>query len=402
MPKRIEALVTPELMKWARERARLSLDQAAKKLDRPLEEIEQWESGVIRPSIAQARNAEKVYHIPLATFYLPEPPKGFSVQDLRDFRTLPNGKKTEFSLDLTLLLEETAYRQEWMRDQVIAEGGKVLAFVGSADLASFPSHVAQIILDTLDITPQEQMDCQDRYQALKLWILNAEAAGIHVFRRTDIQVEEARGFVLSDKHAPFIFVNSDDSVAAQLFTLVHELAHLWINISEVTNLGGYRHLDSESQKIEIFCNQVASIALMNPAVFDQLWKQQHDSDSLEKKISNLSGKIKVSHEAVARRLLEKGIIDNTRYIELRSLFNSHWLEYQKKQKARFKASEGGPNPHRMTVIRHGASFTKIVLNAYFNDKITGSEASSLLGNKKIDRFSSVAEFAGLKLPALKH
>jgi len=77
MPKKIEALVTPEVMKWARVKARLSVEQAAEKLDRTAEEIEQWESGTNKPSLAQARKAEKVYHIPLATFYLHEPPQGF-------------------------------------------------------------------------------------------------------------------------------------------------------------------------------------------------------------------------------------------------------------------------------------------------------------------------------------
>jgi len=385
MPKKIEALVTPEVMKWARvKRARISLDQASEAIGRPKDEIEAWESGHSRPTIPQARKAEKAYQVPLATFYLSEPPKGWDIQNLRDFRTLPSVRKGEFSFELTLMLEEAQYHQEWMRDYIQNEGDKALDFVGSADLDSSPRAVAQSILDTLDISPQEQMECPNRYEALKLWIINAESAGIHVFRRTDIPFEEARGFVLSDDYAPFIFVNSDDSDSGQLFTLVHELAHLWINISEVTNLENYRQLDSDSQRIEIFCNKVASLALMNPATFNQLWSQQSDSASLEKRISNISGKLKVSHEAVTRRLLDKGIIDNRKYNELRRLFISRWLEAKEKQKARFKKSKKGPHPNRMTVIRNGVEFTKTVLAAYYKDKISGIEASALLGNKKID------------------
>jgi len=117
---RTKALVTPEVMKWARELARLDVDTAAKEIGRPLDEIRGWEDGTVVPTMAQARDASEVYQRSLAVFYLPEPPKDFDT--LKDFRTLPSTADAGYSPELALLVRRLQARQEWLREYRLSEG----------------------------------------------------------------------------------------------------------------------------------------------------------------------------------------------------------------------------------------------------------------------------------------
>ena len=170
---RVEALVTPSVIKWAREQAKMSIDEAARKIKRSPADIQAWENGTLRPSIAQARKASEVYRRPLAVFYLPEPPKDF--RTLRDFRTLPNNNLREYSSELALLIRTAEYRQEWTREHLLDEGEEPLSFVGSASLNENPRDVARDILETLQLSPQDQQECNTRQGALRLWLEKAES-----------------------------------------------------------------------------------------------------------------------------------------------------------------------------------------------------------------------------------
>ena len=268
----LEALVTPSVMKWARERAHLSLDDAAARIKRPVSDIENWENGIVRPSIAQARKASEVYKRPLAVFYLPEPPTDF--ETLRDFRSLADTTLSEYSPELALVVRQARYRQEWTREFIVSEGAEKLSFVGSASLRDSPATVADKIMKVLQITSKEQQECLTREEALRLWVQKTEEAGVFLFRQGHVDLSEARGFVLSDDYAPFVFINSEDAKAAQMFTLLHELAHLWINVDGLSNLEPFTsNTKRDVQEMEVFCNKVAAHALLNPSSFDDAWSR---------------------------------------------------------------------------------------------------------------------------------
>ncbi len=389
---RVEALVTPSVMRWARIKARLSLEEASAKIKRSVDEIEAWEEGTARPTIAQARKASEVYKRPLAVFYLPEPPQDFDT--LRDFRSLPDADLQAYSPGLALLIRHVYYQQAWMRDYLADEGEAPLAFVGSASLAVAPRDVALSILDVLDITPEAQKKCTSRYEALRLWIDKAEAAGIFVFRQAHIAPAEARGFVLSDDLAPFIFVNSADSASAQIFTLAHELAHLWLNQSGISNLEApHPSSTGEIDQIEIFCNRVAAEATLEEDAFLEVWHNQRTSSSLDERILSLSGTFKVSEEVVARRLLDSGFIDQAEYLKLRALYQDRWKKQKARKKEKQRASGGG-DWYRTMVASNGYNFTRTVVSAFVAGVISGRDASSLL-NVKVNNIGRLAETAGI-------
>ena len=390
---RIRALVTPSVMRWARERAGLSIEQAAKKIGRSTEDIADWENGASAPSIAQARKASEVYKRPFALFYLPEPPKDFDT--LCDFRSLPDEYPTDYSPELSLLIRTVRYRQGWIREYLIEEGFSKLSFVGSSSTSNSPIEISKNILEKLKLTPEEQIECSTRNEALRLWIDRAELMGIYIFRKGQIDLKEVRGLIICDEYAPFIYINSEDAIAAQLFTLVHELAHLWLNQSGISNLELFertRHDDFAT--IETFCNKVASEAVLHRKLFYQKLHEMDQFLSIHEQVESLSNIFKVSEEVIARRLMDDGVINQTKYLELRELYQTRWRELKKMKRARMKKGKSGPSYYVTKVFNNGYSFTQTIISAFESGFISGRDASGLL-DVKISNIRKLANAAGL-------
>ena len=227
-----------------------------------------------------------------------------------------------------------------------------------------------------------------------LWIRYAEALGINICRQSDIASEEARGFVLTDEYAPFIYINSSDAKVAQLFTLIHELVHLWLNLPGISNLEGIgRSGRTENDRIEIFCNKVASLVLLDEKIFSEEWAKTAKDDSLEKRIEAVAIKAKVSDEVVARRLFDKNMITVEKYADLRRQFQERWLQLKKEVRIRRQDSTGFPSPHLITVLGNGKLFTTAVLDSYSGGFLPSTTAASLL-NAKVHNFQKLAAYAG--------
>ena len=275
------------------------------------------------------------------------------------------------------------------------EGVEPLPFVGSSSLTNPPRDVAIAILKALQISPKEQQKCNSRYEALLLWLKRAELAGIFVFRQRQIDLKEARGFLISDNIAPFVFINSEDSKAAQIFTLAHELAHLWLDISGVSNMEEKGvPLDQDTPRIEYFCNQVAAEAILEENAFSYVWNRQSQARTIEDRIQQVSGIFNVSEEVIARRLLEKNIISQPLYTELREFYQDRWLEIKKNERIKMKATKSSPSYYVTTVSKNGYAFTQTVVGAFAGGAISGRDASTLL-DVKVNNLHRLGETAGV-------
>lgn len=198
MPHSIPALVTPEVMKWARLQAGLhDVNVAASRIGRPPEDIAAWEAGTKAPSLAQARKAAEVYRRSLAVFYLPEPPQGF--QTMRDYRQHAGSQNVSFSPELTFLIRTIENKQAWLAEWAKNEDTPHIPHIGAASLNKPAAEVAKAIRIALGIKVADQIACTTRREALNLWIEKAEAIGINVCRQGEIDCNEARGFVLTCK-----------------------------------------------------------------------------------------------------------------------------------------------------------------------------------------------------------
>lgn len=388
---RQESLVTPSVLKWARERARLSTEQAAEKIGQTVEVIEAWERGERYPSIAQARKASETYKRSLAVFYLPQPPTDFD--PIKDFRQLPDVETGEYTPELALLLRQLQSRQEWMREYLISQGAESLGFIGSASIKDSPSELAVRIRNTLRASIEAQCSTPSVEGALTFWVGLVEDIGVCVSRQGMIELEEARGIALSDKYAPFIYVNVKDSYAGRQFTLIHELVHLWVNTSGVSNMKEIpRNARSVDAKTEIFCNKTAALVLVPPDEFDAAWRQRKQDQSVDDQIDRISMRFRVSAETIARRLLDADVIRQPDYERLRLVYSERWRASQDRDQS------GGGSYYRNMVSKNGRRFTRTVLGARYSGRITIRDACFALG-VKVNNLKKLAETAGLFPPS---
>ncbi len=391
----IEANITPKVIEWARKTAGFSLEDASDKIGRTVDEISKWETGELKPTIAQARKASELYHRPLATLFLPKPPKDFSV--LKDFRRLPEDFPEEFSSSLRFMIRRTQQKQAWLSEFLKEEGIAPLEITGSVSAETKAEDLALKIRKMLNLKHDDLRRCRNRSDALKLWINAAEKMGIFVFQAGNMQyekigLEEARGFALTDGFAPFIFLNYQDAKVAQIFTLAHEIAHIFLNEPGVSNLWPRGKIASGAGKVETYCNYVAAEVVLPQKEFSAMWYEQDSSKPIYYRIEECSKNLKVSREVVARRLLIMRKITQKKYIELAEKFHREWLEYKAQGKA--KALKGGPHPYLMRTINNGRSFSRIVLSAYQEGRISGRDTSDLL-RIKLNRIADYADYSGL-------
>lgn len=384
------AYITPEILKWARLTAKISLEKAAATISKSCTtaKIEEWESANCKdfPTINQVEKLAKLYRRPLSIFYLPNIPTDF--QTLRDFRRKKHG---EFSTALIFMMREIQEKQAWISSLFRENKEKELEFVGRFNIRSSAKNVASDIRKVLGIKNNEAIT-----KPIKYWIEKAETQRIFIslssnfHNRLKLDSEEAKGFAIADKYAPFIFLNSEDWENAQLFTLVHELAHIWINATGVSNDTEINFRDKHNSKIdpiELFCNEIAANALLPE---DDLKKALPLTEDLV--FSNIVGVAKlfgVSNVTLLIRLLNLNSITQGQFNKFKQTSDKQFKDYLAKEAE--KKTGGFANPYYVWLNRNGKIFSQIVLDYYKGGQITGLEASHLL-NIKINNFSKFERY----------
>ncbi|WKN41124.1 XRE family transcriptional regulator [Tunicatimonas pelagia] len=385
-----KAYVTPELIKWARLTSKLSIEEVAKKLGVKSEKIELWEKGEDAPTINQAEKLSKHYRRPLAVFYLPEPPEDF--QTLRDFRKEQD--KREYSTALTFMIREIQNKQNWLSNFLEDEGEERLPFIGKYYVASEAKEIAQDILDVLNVRKDYFTKISANENILNYWIKKIEDQRIFVSLTSNIHShltisrDEVRGFAISDSYAPFIYVNSDDTKNGQLFTLIHELAHLWVDSSGISAFDSlvFRDEYDKFSPIEKLCNEVAAEILMPK---DKITRIVSDVSVGINTIEITAKYFRVSPYAVAVRLLNLNKIPTQNFQRIQRTLKKKYEEFLELEETKPKPT-GGPNYYALQIRKNSRLFTEYVYSFYKGGRISGFDASSLL-DIKISNFNKLAE-----------
>lgn len=384
-----KANITPKILKWARESARMTEEIAASKVSITVDRLKEWEIGESQPTIRQAETLAKAYRRPFALFFLPEIPRDF--QPLQDFRKKDAKPLTTGSI---FIIREIQQKQSWIREVYEDNNEIPLPFVGRFNLRSNPIEVANDILSTLEITPSHYK----KDNPINEWIEKAESKGIFISRtsfihsRLKLDSDELQGFSIADKYAPFVFVNSDDWNAPQLFTLVHEFAHIWIAESGISNdiEPEIKHKD-KLHPVEIFCNEVAANALMPANIFRSFSPSIFEnSNNLFKAVKDLG----ISSFAFLFRALSLDMISLDTYRRLKreaDIEFKGFLQKEEEKKLKQKQQEGGPSYYRLLVNKNSHLFTQVVIDAFRDGVIEPTQASSLL-NTQINHFSKLESF----------
>jgi Zn-dependent peptidase ImmA (M78 family) len=326
----------------------------------------------------------------LGYFFLPAPPE--DILPIPDFRTVRDAAVTRPSPDLLETVEAMQQRQVWMREFLIEERESELGFVNSTSLQANPSDVAAAMRHVLGVDDGwaglesswsgALVQLRRRAEAKGVLIVVNGVVGNNPHRK--LRVSEFRGFALCDGYAPLVFINGTDGKAAQMFTLVHELAHLWIGRGGVSN---FENLQPTETDVELFCNKVAAEFLIPEVELRAIWS---DAETTDDPYGYLAGRFKVSPLVVARRALDLRLIDRGHFFS----FYNHYLEESRLRGERAEAAGG--NFWNTQNVRIGDRFGAAVVRAAKEGRLLFRDAYRLTGlsGTTFDRY---AELLGINI-----
>lgn len=372
--------VNSDVLKWARETAGLSLVEAAQKIslsgERAAERLSEMETGQRDPTRRQLVLMSEKYHRPLLTFYLPSPPRpGDRGQD---FRTLPEGSAPGAEALLSALLRDVHTRQGLVRAALEeAEDDQPLEFVGVSRVADGVEATAKSIRNVLGISLDDFRNQRNASDAFKVLREGAEKAGVFVMlmgnlgtHHTDIDARVFRGFSLADPIAPFVVINEKDSRAAWSFTLLHELAHIWLG---QTGISGY----NGEAEVEKFCDAVAGRFLLDPAELVLVRaRDASDEENLRFRIGEFAGRRNLSRKMVAYNLLRTGAITPATYSSLSDQFDAERIA-----QTTGGSGDGGPDYYMVRRHRVGPALVDLVRRMLSGGELSTTKAGRVLGVK---------------------
>lgn len=371
------ALINPAMLRWARGRVGLDVSEAALATGVKPEQFQRWEQGDAQPTFRQAQHVASALHAPFGYLFLPEAPADeLALPDLRTVGGAPAGTP---SVDLMETVRHAMQRQDWFAEYLQEQGSEPLPFVGRFNTNSDVLTIAEDIRQVLGVdVEQGQRDWETYYRQL---IEAAERAGVLVMRsgvvgnntHRKLDVGEFRGFAISHSLAPVVFINSSDAPSARLFTLLHELAHIWLGSSGISNAA-----PGNTRREEVVCNGVAGEFLAPSVVFGALWAAS--TQDLTARVANLAQRFHVSRLVIIRRALDMGLVDQATY-----------SSFYRAELDAFRAMGGGGGSfYRNAATKNSARFAKAVIAEALSGRLLLRDAGKLLGVQP----SKIRDFAG--------
>jgi Zn-dependent peptidase ImmA (M78 family) len=378
----MRAEMKPELLRWARERAGFEPGSLARRFP----QLEAWERGEANPTLKQLERFAKATHTPIGFLFLPEPP--VERVPIPDFRTLGNEHVERPSPDLLDTVYLCQQRQEWYRDFARTEGEGPLSFVGSANLQSDIESTAAGIRNALGFDLAERRQMPTWTEALRRFIRQADDVGVLVMvsgvvgsnNRRKLDPEEFRGFALSDSLAPLVFINGADSKAAQMFTLAHELAHIWLGQSALSDVGP---VSTPSHEVELWCNRVAAELLVPLAVLGDEYQRGR---ALREELDRLARSFKVSTLVILRRIHDAGGLTQA------DLWRAYRAELERV--TALPKGEGG-NFYLTLAVRVSKRFARALVVSTLEGQTLHRDAFRLLGFSKLSTFQELSHSLGV-------
>ncbi len=401
MPARVKAIINPTLITWARDSAGFTVPEAAHKLGIEETQLAAWEDPNTDdgPSIPQLRKLAVLFKRPLAVFYLPEAPTNFTV--MRDLRRLPASGIRRYSPALQMEIRAANERRELALELAADLEDDLPKFTLTATDKDDPEKVGEQIRTTFGVTTELQLQWRDNdgRAGFNGWRHKIENVGVLVFQTTRFPTEDASGFAIAADTLPVIAVNRKDVPTRRTFSLLHELAHLMLHVSGVSDLVTDASRPPEDQRLEVFCNQVAAAALIptdallaNPVVVAQGKRSIHWSDE---ELRDLARQFNVSREALLRRLLTLDRTTAKFYGQKRQQYLSEYLANKARQKEQPTDTEMKRNMPQETISNFGRPLVRMLLGNYYQDRLTLSEVSGYLG-LKVKHIPKLEQVAGLR------
>lgn len=371
--------INGDVLKWARESAHLELHEVPKSII-STEKLLQIENGQALPNFSQLQKLAKKYERSLGVLMgnvIPE----------NDYLTIPffrKENKTDYDSALTLYIRDIQDKQDWARNYLIYEGHVILDFIGSVRLNDSIENVARKIKERLEFPSYLSFSHNEKYLQAIRQIFEDHNIFISITgsnqSNKSISIEQAQGFVISDPYAPFIFVNTKITSNAKIFTLVHEVVHLFLNESGISeDTISYRKPICYEDKIENFCNEVAGELLMPKESF--LTEYHKTNGTLEERIALLSKTFLVSQLAICVRLWRLKQISfpeyNVTYSIIKDKIQKYLSDIAKKQ----KEQKGGGDYYNNMRMKNGLLLSFLAYSAYKSGDILNMDLGNILNIK---------------------
>ena len=376
------ANINTDMLTWARERSGISVPDFARRCGISEERLREWESGERKLTFNQAMRFAEKAHVPFGYLFLAKPPE--EVLPIPDLRTLEGQGVQRPSAELLDLVKLMMQRQEWYREYLQQHFAEANPYVGRASYSDSVESIVEDIRACLGVEPHPTRGKWDDYY--RDLVQRIESLGILVMRQGNLghhsrplNVDEFRGFAIVDEYAPIIFVNHSDALGARLFTLIHELCHIWIGQSGISDGNTNTH-----RQEEVLCNAVAAEFLVPAQEFRALW--QHDSESWEDNLPPLEAHFHVSTWALARRALTLNFISQQEY--------GRYIFEQKKHYEQRKGS-GGPTYYQTKKAQISRQFSQAVVGEALSVQLLLREAGELLGGIKPGKIETFARELGV-------
>ena len=378
--------VQPELLRWARERS----GREAEYLRKRFPKLDAWEGGTALPTFRQLADFARTTYTPIGYMFLQEPPDdNLPIADLRTIGDEPLRRPSPNLLDTVYAMQR---RQAWMRDELIIEyETPPLSFVGRFQFTDEPVIVAEAIRETLGLElgwasrnpnwESAQRFLRDRIESIGVLLFINGILGNNTHRKLD--AEEFRGFALVDEYAPLLFINNADYKTAQMFTIAHELVHIFVGETGVSH---FENFQPSAHAIEQFCNRAAAEFLVPERELHDYWDRVPRTST---RYSSIAHHFKVSSVVAARRALDLDLIG-------RDEFFAFYNEHGAKERNRWQQTQGGGDFWNTQRWRIGPRFAAAVIRAVKEDRLTYKEAYSLT-DLRGDTFDNLPDRMGIEV-----
>ncbi|MDJ0846730.1 ImmA/IrrE family metallo-endopeptidase [Crocosphaera sp.] len=374
--------VKATLLEWACRRG--GLDDET--LLRAFPKLPEWKAGTTQPTLKQLEKFAQKNRVPLGMLFLPSPP--VEKLPISDFRTIKNSSINEPSQDLLETIYLCQQIQEWYSQYLRDNGFSENEFVGRVTIDNSVIEVAQNIRDAVGFNLEERQQLTNLEETRRFFIAQVRKLNILVIisgivgnnTRRSLDPKEFRGFVLIDRFSPLIFINGKDTKSAQMFTLAHELAHIWLGSEGISNIeiANIKNQDDH----EIWCNQVAAELLVP---LEDLRNNFNQSNFLEDELKRLTNFYNVSSLVIARRLYDLKVYN---YQKFRTIYEQVLEDFKISQKQ--KSKKGGGDFHRNLNAKMGHQFLQALVSSTLEGKTLFRDAFRLLGIKKSEAFYNIA------------
>ena len=385
----VRVSVQPVLLRWAIDRAGISLGSLR---GESVKDADLWIAGKKEPTLKQLQDFAKKVRVPIGYLFLDKPP--VEKIPVPDYRTFDDNRPARLSPDLIDTLHDMQRRQDWMRDYLIEIGGDKLPFVGSL---KGKNHIeaATLIRQDLGLNVGWMLHCSDLDTARRTLRNTIDISGILISitgfvganTHRILDTSEFFGFTLPDDHAPALFVNNNLAITSQMFTIAHELAHIWMGGGGIFNQSDSDEHDNEDEKL---CNRIAAEFLVPEELFRHKWGKPTKSHLA---FWNLAKDFKVSPIVIARRAFALNLISDDEFFPF---WRSEKEKWDRDDRIKPDKKPSG-NPYRNYRVKLGKKFSEAIISATRSGFLSYSDAFRLTGLHGATFDKYMAQIQGGKL-----